>query len=52
VAVGDLATVTGVFYDGTFEGQSLAYVGLGAQAPFRVYALDGPPRVVVEVVTP
>jgi hypothetical protein len=43
--------VTGVFYDGTFEGQSLAYVGVRAQAPFRVYALTGPTRVVVDVAT-
>lgn len=42
-------TVTGVFYDSVFEGQALAYVGLPAAAPFRVYALTGPSRVVVEV---
>jgi hypothetical protein len=51
VAGGDTAAVTGAFYDGTFEGQSLAYVGVRAQAPFRVYALEGPTRVVVEVAT-
>jgi type IV pilus biogenesis protein CpaD/CtpE len=49
VAAGGTAAVTGVFYDGTFEGQSLAYVGVAAKAPFRVYALTGPARVVVEV---
>lgn len=48
--VGDAGTaVTGAFYDGTFEGQSLAYVGTGTEAPFRVYALSDPARVVVEV---
>ena len=41
--------VTGVFYDGTFEGQSLAYVGTQAERPFRVYALSNPTRVVIEV---
>ncbi|MCW2536043.1 MAG: uncharacterized protein JWQ26_1742 [Modestobacter sp.] len=51
VAVDGTSTVTGAFYDGTFEGQSLAYVGVRAQAPFRVYALDGPTRIVVEVAT-
>jgi hypothetical protein len=43
------AVVTGAFYDGTFEGQSLAYIGTGAEVPFRVYALSAPARVVVEV---
>jgi hypothetical protein len=51
VDVGGAAAVTGAFYDGTFEGQSLGYVGVPAQAPFRVYALEGPSRVVVEVAT-
>ncbi|SDY50028.1 hypothetical protein SAMN05661080_03674 [Modestobacter sp. DSM 44400] len=49
--MGDTAAVTGAFHDGTFEGQSLAYSGVPAQTPFRVYALDGPTRVVVEVAT-
>ncbi|MCU1605559.1 MAG: uncharacterized protein JWP46_2024 [Modestobacter sp.] len=51
VPVSGTDTVTGVFYDGTFEGQSLAYVGTRAKAPFRVYALTGPTRVVVDVAT-
>jgi hypothetical protein len=52
-AVGTQGTtaVTGVFYDGTFEGQSLAYVGTQAERPFRVYALSNPTRVVIEVAT-
>ena len=41
--------VTGAWFDGTFEGQSLAYVGTTAERPFRVYALSAPTRVVVEV---
>jgi hypothetical protein len=43
--------VTGAWYDGTFEGQALAYVGTTAERPFRVYALSDPTRVVVEVAT-
>ncbi len=42
-------TVEGVFYDSTFEGQALAYVGVSAERPFRVYALEGPARLVVDV---
>ena len=42
-------TVQGVVYDATFEGSSLAWIGTAGQAPFRVYALTGPSRVVVEV---
>jgi hypothetical protein len=49
VPAGGSAVVTGAFYDGTFEGRSLAYLGVRARAPFRVYALDGPTRVVVDV---
>jgi len=43
--------VDGVFYDGTFEGTSVAVIGTTARAPFRVYSLTGPSRVVVEVAT-
>ena len=42
--------VTGVVYDGTFEGTSVAWIGTDVTAPFRVYSLTGPSRVVVEVV--
>jgi hypothetical protein len=41
--------VTEVAWDGTFEGTSVAFIGTKAQAPFRVYALENPARVVVEV---
>lgn len=51
VPLSGTTAVTGAFYDGTFEGQSLAYVGVRGQAPFRVYALDAPSRVVVDVGT-
>ncbi len=42
-------TVTEVAWDATFEGTSVAFVGTTGEAPFRVYALDDPARVVVEV---
>jgi hypothetical protein len=42
-------TVTEVAWDATFEGTSVAFVGTTGEAPFRVYALEGPTRVVVEV---
>jgi hypothetical protein len=43
-------TVTEVVWDATFEGQSVAFVGTTAQAPFRVFLLEDPVRVVLEVV--
>jgi hypothetical protein len=45
----DAATVAEVLFDGTFEGQSVAFVGTTAQTPFRVYLLENPARVVLEV---
>jgi hypothetical protein len=42
--------VTEVVWDSTFEGSSVAFVGTTAQLPFRVYLLQGPARVVLEVV--
>jgi hypothetical protein len=42
--------VTEVVWDSTFEGTSVAVVGTTAEAPFRVYLLDDPARVVLEVV--
>ena len=48
-SIPDTETVTEVVWDATFEGQSLAIVGTTAQAPFRVYLLENPVRVVVEV---
>ena len=46
---GDTEVVTEVVWDSTFEGTSVAFVGTAAEVPFRVYQLDGPTRVVVEV---
>lgn len=42
-------TVTEVAWDGTFEGTAVAFVGTTGEAPFRVYALADPTRLVVEV---
>ncbi len=42
-------TVTEVVWDATFEGTSVALVGTTGEAPFRVYSLEDPTRVVVEV---
>ena len=42
-------TVTEVVWDATFEGTSVAFIGTTGEAPFRVYALEDPTRVVVEV---
>ncbi|MGK5111137.1 MULTISPECIES: AMIN-like domain-containing (lipo)protein [unclassified Geodermatophilus] len=41
--------VAEVAWDSTFEGTSVAFVGTTAELPFRVYPLDGPARVVLEV---
>ena len=45
-------TVTELVYDATFEGTSVAFVGTSARAPFRVYLLEAPTRVVLEVAHP
>lgn len=42
-------TVTELVWDATFEGTSVTFVGTSAEVPFRVYLLEGPTRVVVEV---
>jgi hypothetical protein len=44
--------VTEVVWDGTFEGQSVAFVGVSKETPFRVYSLKDPARVVLEVADP
>lgn len=35
-----------------FEGLGQSFLGLSTRAPFRVFALTGPPRVVVDVLAP
>jgi hypothetical protein len=44
--------VTEVAFDATFEGSTVAFVGTSAKTPFRVYLLESPARVVVEVADP
>lgn len=44
--------VTEVHYDATFEGTAEAFVGTKSKAPFRVYLLQNPTRVVLEVAHP
>ncbi len=51
VPISGTDVVEGVFYDATFEGTSAAVIGTATRAPFRVYSLTGPSRVVVEVAT-
>jgi hypothetical protein len=38
-----------VVFDGVFEGQTAAFIGLSAQRPFRVFRLADPARVVVDI---
>jgi hypothetical protein len=49
LSIPETETVTEIVFDGTFEGQAVAFVGTTAQTPFRVYLLEDPGRVVVEV---
>jgi hypothetical protein len=46
----DTDVVTEVVWDSTFEGTSVAFVGTTEEAPFRVYLLEDPTRVVLDVV--
>jgi hypothetical protein len=39
-------------WDTTFEGTSVAFVGTTEETPFRVYLLEDPTRVVLDVVHP
>ena len=50
LAISETETVTEVVWDASFEGQSVAFVGTTAEAPFRVFLLEDPVRVVLEVV--
>jgi hypothetical protein len=44
--------VTEVVFGATFEGTAQALIGTTGESPFRVYLLDGPTRIVVEVAHP
>jgi hypothetical protein len=52
VSAADTQVVTEVVFDATFEGTTMAFVGTTGQAPFRVYLMDNPTRVVLEVARP
>jgi hypothetical protein len=43
------AAVTEVVFDATYEGTTNTFVGTKGPAPFRVYLLESPTRVVLEV---
>lgn len=45
-------SVTEVAFDATFEGTTMAFVGTNSKVPFRVYLLQSPTRVVLEVAHP
>jgi hypothetical protein len=49
IAAAASETVTEVVFDATFEGQTVTFVGVDGEAPFRVYLLEDPVRVVLEV---
>jgi hypothetical protein len=49
IAVAATEAVTEVVFDSTFEGQTVTFVGVDGEAPFRVYLLENPVRVVLEV---
>jgi hypothetical protein len=42
-------SVTEVVFDATFEGTTMAFVGTKSKVPFRVYLLQNPTRVVLEL---
>lgn len=52
LAARDTEVVTEVVWDSTFEGQSVAFAGVTEKTPFRVYLLEAPTRVVLEVADP
>ena len=52
LTAGGTKSVTEVVFDATFEGTTTAFVGTEAKAPFRVYLLQNPTRVVVDVADP
>jgi hypothetical protein len=49
VAAAGTESVTELVYDATFEGTTVAFVGTTHRRPFRVYLLEAPTRVVLEV---
>ena len=49
LAAADTEVVNEVVFDSTFEGTTVAFVGTTHRRPFRVYLLEAPTRVVLEV---
>jgi hypothetical protein len=49
VSAADTEMVTETVFDSTYEGTTVAFVGTNARAPFRMYLLEAPTRVVLEV---
>lgn len=45
-------TIREVYFDTSYEGYTQAFLGLDSKVPFRAFALEGPPRLVVDVVHP
>jgi hypothetical protein len=52
LAVAGTGVVTEVAFDATYEGATVSFVGTANRTPFRVYLLEMPTRVVVEVTHP
>jgi hypothetical protein len=52
MSAADTGVVTGAFFDATFEGTTVTFVGTTAEAPFRVFLLENPTRVVLDVADP
>jgi hypothetical protein len=52
LSAGDTEVVTEVVFDSTFEGTTVSFTGVTEETPFRVYLLEGPARVVLEVADP
>ena len=49
ISAPDTDAVTEVVFDGTFEGTTVVFVGTAGKTPFRVYLLQSPPRIVLDV---
>ena len=49
LSASDTGMVTEVVFDATFEGTTVAFVGTRERAPFRVYLLEAPTRLVLDV---
>ena len=41
-----------VVYGDVFEGQAEVYIGLASKQPFRVFLLENPTRIVIDIYQP